>query len=109
MSATAVRVPVFFGHSEAVQIETRRPLPGADARALLERAPGVVVLDERTLGGYPTPATEAAHRDAVFVGRIRNDLSHERGLMLWLVADNVRKGGALNAVQVAELLVKDQL
>jgi len=109
VNATAVRVPVFFGHSESVQVETRRKLTAAEARRLLEKAPGVVVVDDRTPGGYPTPATEAAHQDGVFVGRIREDLSHERGLNLWVVSDNVRKGAALNAVQVAELLVKDYL
>lgn len=109
VNCTAVRVPVFFGHSEAVHLETSRKLTAAEARKLLERAPGVVVVDERAPGGYPTPATEAARQDGVFVGRIREDLSHERGLDLWVVSDNIRKGAALNAVQVAELLVKDYL
>jgi aspartate-semialdehyde dehydrogenase len=109
VNVTAVRVPVFFGHSEAVHLETQRKLTAQEARRLLERAPGVVVVDERVAGGYPTPATEAARQDGVFVGRIREDLSHERGLDLWVVSDNVRKGAALNAVQVAELLVKDYL
>ncbi len=109
VNVTAVRVPVFFGHSEAVHLETQRKLTAAEARRLLEKAPGVVVVDERSPGGYPTPATEAARQDGVFVGRIREDLSHERGLDLWVVSDNVRKGAALNAVQVAELLVKDYL
>ena len=109
VNCTAVRVPVFFGHSEAVHLETTRKLTAAEARRLLEGAPGVVVVDERAPGGYPTPATEAARQDGVFVGRIREDLSHERGLDLWVVSDNVRKGAALNAVQVAELLVKDYL
>jgi aspartate-semialdehyde dehydrogenase len=109
VNATAVRVPVFYGHSEAVHLETRRKLGAAEARRLLEAAPGVVVMDDPVPGGYPTPVTEAAHHDGVFVGRIREDISHERGLDLWVVADNVRKGAALNAVQVAELLVKDYL
>jgi aspartate-semialdehyde dehydrogenase len=80
VNATAVRVPVFFGHSEAVHIETRRKLTAADARKLLQKAPGVTVLDERKPGGYPTAATEAANHDTVYVGRIREDISHERGL-----------------------------
>ena len=79
------------------------------ARALLEKAPGVKVLDTRQDGGYPTAVTEAAHADAVFVGRIREDISHPRGLNLWVVADNVRKGAALNSVQIAEVLVRDYL
>jgi aspartate-semialdehyde dehydrogenase len=109
VNATAVRVPVFYGHSEALHIETREKLTADQARKLLRQAPGVVVLDERRSGGYPTAVTEAAHKDAVFVGRIREDHSHPRGLDLWVVADNVRKGAALNSVQVAELLVKSYL
>jgi aspartate-semialdehyde dehydrogenase len=109
VNATTVRVPVFFGHSEVVNIETRRKLSAADARALLEKAPGVAVLDERKPGGYPTAATEAANRDTVYVGRIRDDLSHDRGLNLWIVADNIRKGAATNSVQIAEILVRDHL
>jgi aspartate-semialdehyde dehydrogenase len=102
-------VPVFFGHSEAVHIETRRKLTADAARALLERAPGVTVLDERKPGGYPTAAIEAAGHDSVFVGRIREDISHDRGLNLWVVSDNVRKGAATNSVQIAEILVRDYL
>jgi aspartate-semialdehyde dehydrogenase len=109
VNATAVRVPVFFGHSEAVHIETRRKLTAAEARELLENAPGVTVLDERRPGGYPTAATEAANRDTVYVGRIREDISHENGLNLWIVADNVRKGAATNSVQIAEILVREYL
>ena len=109
VNATCVRVPVFYGHSEAVHIETREKLTATQARSLLSKAPGVVVLDERKSGGYPTPVTEAASRDGVFVGRIREDLSHPRGLDLWVVSDNVRKGAALNSIQVAELLVKTYL
>ena len=104
VNATAVRVPVFYGHSEVVSIETRSKLSAADARALLEKAPGVQVLDDRRPGGYPTAATEAANRDTVYVGRIREDLSSDRGLNLWVVADNVRKGAATNSVQIAEAL-----
>ncbi|HEV7165057.1 MAG TPA: aspartate-semialdehyde dehydrogenase [Gammaproteobacteria bacterium] len=109
VNATAVRVPVFYGHSEAVHLETRVKLTAEAARALLRKAPGVEVLDDRKPGGYPTAATEATRRDAVFVGRIREDLSHPRGLDLWVVADNVRKGAALNSIQIAELLVKSYL
>jgi len=106
VNATAVRVAVFFGHSEVVHIETRRPLSAARARELLENAPGVTVLDQQRLGGYPTATTEAANRDTVYVGRIREDLAPDRGLNLWIVADNVRKGAATNSVQIAEALVR---
>jgi aspartate-semialdehyde dehydrogenase len=106
VNATAVRVPVFYGHSEAVHISTRRPLSAADARELLRTAPGVTVLDEPRTGGYPTAATEAANRDTVYVGRIREDLAPDRGLNLWVVADNVRKGAATNSVQIAETLAR---
>ena len=106
VNATAVRVPVFYGHSEVVHIETARPLAAARARELLENAPGVTVLDERRPGGYPTATTEAANRDTVYVGRIREDLAPDRGLNLWIVADNVRKGAATNSVQIAEALVR---
>ncbi len=106
VNPTAVRVPVFYGHSEAVHIETREPITPEAARALLDRAPGVVVVDERAAGGWPTPVTHASGTDPVYVGRIRQDISHPRGLNLWVVADNIRKGAALNAVQIAELLVK---
>lgn len=109
VNPTAVRIPVFFGHSEALHVETRDPLSAADARALLEAAPGVTVIDERRLGGYPTAVTEGANQDAVFVGRIRQDISHDRGLNLWVVSDNVRKGAALNSVQIAEILVREYL
>lgn len=109
VNPTAVRVPVFYGHSEAVHLETREKISAEAARTLLEQAPGVVVVDEHKPGGYPTPVTHAAGKDPVFVGRIREDISHPRGLSLWVVADNIRKGAALNAVQVAELLVKHHL
>jgi aspartate-semialdehyde dehydrogenase len=109
VNPTAVRVPVFYGHSEAVHIETRSPISAEQARDLLARAPGVTVLDDRNDGGYPTAVTEGAHHDAVFVGRIREDISHERGLNLWVVSDNVRKGAALNSVQIAEALIKEYI
>ncbi|MCC6301533.1 MAG: aspartate-semialdehyde dehydrogenase [Gammaproteobacteria bacterium] len=109
VNPTTVRVAVFFGHSEAVHIETREKITAERARALLERAPGVRVLDDHAPGGYPTAVTEAAGHDPVFVGRIREDISHPRGLDLWVVADNVRKGAALNSVQIAEILLRDYL
>ena len=107
VNPTAVRVPVYYGHSEAVHIETRRKISAAEVRELLAHAPGVTVLDEARLGGYPTAVTEAAHHDNVFVGRIREDISCERGIDLWVVADNIRKGAALNSIQIAEILARD--
>jgi aspartate-semialdehyde dehydrogenase len=109
VNPTTVRVPVFYGHSEALHIETRNRITAREARALLEKAPGVEVLDERRPGGYPTAATEAANRDTVYVGRIREDISSERGLDLWVVADNVRKGAATNSVQIAEILAGEHI
>lgn len=109
VNPTAVRVPVFFGHSEAVHIETREKVSVEEARRLLAKAPGIQLLDERKPGGYPTAVTEAAGEDAVFVGRVREDISHPLGLDLWVVADNVRKGAALNSVQIAEILIKEYL
>lgn len=105
VNATVVRVPVFYGHSEAVSIETRDKLTAEQARELLRAAAGVEVVDERAGGGYPTPVTHASGHDPVYVGRIREDLSHPRGINLWVVADNIRKGAAVNAVQIAELLL----
>lgn len=109
VNPTCVRIPVFYGHSEAVHLETREKITADQARELLSRAPGVVVVDERVDGGYPTAVTEAANHDPVYVGRVREDISHERGLDLWVVADNVRKGAALNSIQIAEILVKEYL
>lgn len=109
VNATAVRVPVFYGHSEAVHLETRDKLSADDARRLLAEAAGVCVIDEHAAGGYPTAVTHAAGRDEVFVGRIREDLSHPRGLNLWIVSDNLRKGAATNAVQIAEILAAKYL
>ncbi|MDH2917739.1 MAG: aspartate-semialdehyde dehydrogenase [Sideroxydans sp.] len=108
VNPTAVRVPVFYGHSEAVHIETKKKITAAQARALLEKAPGVKVVDERVAGGWPT-AIEAQGQDATFVGRIREDLSHPMGLNMWVVSDNVRKGAALNSVQIAEILIDQYL
>ncbi len=109
VNPTCVRVPVFFGHSEALHIETVDKISAADARALLTGAPGITVLDEHCDGGYPTAVSESAGKDPVFVGRIREDISHPRGLDLWVVSDNVRKGAALNSVQIAESLVSTYL
>ena len=109
VNPTTARVPVFFGHSEAVHIETGKKITAAEARKLLSKAPGVKVVDDRKPGGYPTAVTEAANHDAVYVGRIREDISHPRGLDLWVVSDNVRKGAALNSVQIAEILVKEYI
>ncbi|MBX3726360.1 MAG: aspartate-semialdehyde dehydrogenase [Xanthomonadales bacterium] len=107
VNPTCVRVPVFYGHALACHIETRQPITPERARAVLAAAPGVVVVDEHRPGGWPTPVTHAAGSDPVYVGRVRADPSHPRGLALWIVADNIRKGAALNAVQLAEILVKD--
>ena len=104
VNPTAVRVPVFYGHSEAVHIETRQAMSAEQATAVLSAAPGVEVVAKDN--AYPTAITHGANEDAVFVGRIRNDLSHPNGLNLWVVSDNVRKGAALNAVQIAELLIE---
>ena len=109
VNPTCVRVPVFYGHSEAVHIETREKIGVDEVRRLLSGAPGIVLVDERRDGGYPTAVTEAAGTDGVFVGRIREDISHPRGVDLWVVSDNVRKGAALNSVQIAEILVKHYL
>ena len=108
VTATCVRVPVFIGHAEAVNVEFARPLSEERARAALQGAPGVVVLDRRADEGYVTPA-EAAGEDPVYVSRIRRDPTVPYGLNLWVVADNLRKGAALNAVQIAEILVADYL
>jgi aspartate-semialdehyde dehydrogenase len=109
VNPTAVRVPVFYGHAEAVHLETSEPISVAQVRELLRVAPGVNLVDEAVPGGYPTPVTHAAGTDPVFVGRIRKDISHPKGLSMWIVADNLRKGAALNAVQIAELLVQHYL
>jgi len=106
VNPTAVRVPVFYGHSEAVHIETVEKISVQTVRSLLAKAPGVTLLDERKDGGYPTAVTESSGHDDVFVGRIREDISCPEGLDLWVVGDNVRKGAALNSIQIAEVLVK---
>jgi len=103
ISATCARVPVVTGHSESINIQTREPLSPSECRELLAAAPGVIVVDQPGEGIYPLPL-DGAGRDEVLVGRIRSDPSHERCLNLWVVGDNLRKGAATNAVQVAELL-----
>ncbi len=109
VNPTAVRVPVFYGHSEAVHIETRDKISADEVVKILQESPGVTVLDERIDGGYPTAVTESSGHDDVFVGRIREDISHPRGIDMWVVGDNVRKGAALNSVQIAEELVKKHI
>ncbi len=106
--ATTVRIPVYYGHSESVNIETRAPISVEKARELLAKAPGVVVIDDPSQARYPVPL-DAAGRDETFVGRIRKDPSVENGLAMWVVADNIRKGAASNAVQIAETLVARHL
>ncbi len=108
VSATTVRIPVFYGHSEAVNIQTKRKLSAKEARVLLFQAPGVRVMDNPDERIYPMPS-EAAGTNDTLVGRIREDISIENGLDLWIVADNIRKGAALNTVQIAELLIKEHL
>jgi len=107
VNPTAVRIPVFFGHSEAVHIETRDKISASAASELLSNSPGIEVLDGMQMGQYPTAVTESSGQDPVFVGRIREDISHPTGLNLWVVADNIRKGAALNSVQIAEILAKN--
>lgn len=109
ISATTVRVPVLYGHSEAVNLELKSPLSADEARKLLKRAPGIKVIDNPLKLKYPTPFIDAIGKDDVFVGRIREDISHPNGLNLWIVADNIRKGAATNAIQIAEMLQKDYL
>jgi aspartate-semialdehyde dehydrogenase len=102
--ATCVRVPVFIGHSEAVNLEFEKPITADEARAILSEAPGCLVIDKREDGGYITPI-ESAGEDATYISRIREDATIDNGLNLWIVSDNLRKGAALNTVQIAELLV----
>ncbi|HFC92625.1 MAG TPA: aspartate-semialdehyde dehydrogenase [Leucothrix mucor] len=109
VNPTAVRVPVFYGHSEAVHIETREKISVDYAKELLNAASGVVVIDERKDGGYPTAVTDGVNTDPVYVGRLREDISYHNGLNMWVVADNVRKGAALNSIQIAELLIQEYL
>jgi len=105
LTATAVRVPVFIGHSEAVNIEFEKPITADEARDILREAPGCLVIDKRENGGYATPI-ESAGEDATYISRIREDATVENGLSMWVVSDNLRKGAALNTVQIAELLIE---
>ena len=105
VNPTAVRIPVFFSHSEAVHVETKQKITSHEARQLLSQSKGVTVIDDLSRLQYPTAVTHGANRDDVFVGRIREDISHDLGLNMWIVSDNVRKGGALNTVQIAEHLI----
>ncbi|MDH4003342.1 MAG: aspartate-semialdehyde dehydrogenase [Gammaproteobacteria bacterium] len=109
VNPTAVRIPAFYGHSEAVHIETRDKISAAEVCELLRNAPGVELVDGVETGAYPTAVTEASGNDPVYVGRVREDISHPRGIDLWVVADNIRKGAALNSVQIAEILAKNYL
>lgn len=109
VNPTAARVPVVYGHAEAVHIETKKKITAQETRDLLSKAPGVVVKDEQRAAGYPTQLVDAAGQDPVFVGRIREDVSHPLGLDMWVVSDNVRKGAALNSIQIAEKLIEKYL
>ena len=109
VNPTCVRVPVFYSHSEAVHIETRDKISVDEVRELLSKAPGVKLMDRRENGGYPTPIPEGTDHDEVWVGRIRKDISHPSGINMWIVSDNLRKGAALNSIQIAEVLIKDYL
>ena len=109
VNPTTVRIPVKYGHSEAVHVELKEKLTAQKARELLAQAPGVVVVDEQGDGGYPTAVTEGEGTDPVYVGRIREDISHPRGLDMWVVSDNLRKGAALNSIQIAEVLINNHI
>ena len=105
VNPTAVRVPVFYGHSEAVHLETRQPAEAEEIKAVLRDAEGIVLFENDE--DYPTVVTDSAGTDPVFVGRVRKDISHDYGINLWVTADNIRKGAALNSVQIAEVLIRD--
>jgi len=109
INPTAVRIPVFYGHSEAVNIETETKISAGAVCELLRNAAGVELMDGTEAGQYPTAATESSGNDPVYVGRVREDISHESGINLWIVSDNIRKGAALNSVQIAEILAKNHL
>jgi aspartate-semialdehyde dehydrogenase len=108
LTATCVRVPVFIGHSEAVNIEFENPITADEAREVLRAAPGCIVIDKHEPGGYVTPY-ESVGEDATYISRIREDLTVEHGLSMWVVSDNLRKGAALNAIQIAEVLINRKL
>lgn len=109
VNPTAVRVPTFYGHSEAIHIETRDKISAEDVCEMLRAAPGVELIDGVETGQYPTAVSDSSGNDPVFVGRVREDISHPRGINLWVVSDNIRKGAALNSVQIAEILAKNYL
>ncbi len=109
INPTAVRIPIFYGHSEAINIETKDKISAAEVCRLMSDAPGVELVDGVETGKYPTAVTDSSGNDAVFVGRVREDISHPRGINLWVVSDNIRKGAALNSVQIAEILAKNYL
>lgn len=109
VNPTAVRVPVLYGHSEAINIETKTKITATEATKILSNASGITVIDTREDGGYATPFTDAMNHDDTFVSRIREDISCEKGLNLWVVSDNIRKGAALNSIQIAEILIKEYL
>lgn len=109
VNPTAVRIPVFYGHSEAVHIETKKKISSTDACKLLKNAPGVKLINGLEIGKYPTAVTEGSGKDSVYVGRVREDISHPSGINMWIVSDNIRKGAALNSVQIAEILVRKYL
>jgi len=109
VNPTAVRIPAFYGHSEAIHLETRDKISAPEVCELLRNAPGVELVDGVEIGQYPTAVTESSGHDPVYVGRVREDISHPRGIDLWVVADNIRKGAALNSVQIAEILAKNHL
>ena len=109
INPTAVRIPAFFGHSEALHIETERKISAEEVCELMRDAPGIELVDGTEAGAYPTAVTESAGNDLVYVGRVREDISHPLGINLWVVSDNIRKGSALNSVQIAEILAKNYL
>ncbi len=109
VNPTAVRVPVLYGHSEAINIETKKKITAKEATEILMSANGVTVIDRRENGGYATPFAEATNKDDTFVSRIREDISYDKGLNMWVVSDNIRKGAALNTIQIAEILIQEYL
>jgi aspartate-semialdehyde dehydrogenase len=109
VNATCVRVPVFYGHSEAVHLETIKPISVDEVKKLMIESNGIELMDDPTSMLFPTPTTHCSGNDPVFVGRIRKDISHKSGLNLWVVSDNIRKGAALNSIQIAEEMIKMQL
>ena len=109
VNPTAVRIPVFYGHSEAVHIETKSKITQSEVVDLMKNAEGIELIDGVKLGQYPTAVSDGSGTDPVYVGRIREDISHSNGINLWVVADNIRKGAALNTIQIAEILVKEYL